>query len=274
MEDINTEHIEQIHINDQSLLNIIDNRVPEIVEELEEKISEDKDDYSKKMVRFKDAEWFNHFFEITIGGAGGIGSHLSMLLSRLGHKLTVYDFDTVSVENLGGQAYREHQIGNLKVDCLNQLCQEFCGNNEFTFRHIDSAFNEESEFELICFSCFDNMEARKIMFEKWAEEAVLEENINTPCVFIDGRLLYGNLQIYVVTKDNIQQYRDCLFDSSEVPTEQCTLKVTTHYAYIIAGWMTSSFTNYLSNFLLKSNDLPIPFLTRMELQSNYHELQY
>ena len=51
--------------------------------------------------RFTDLEWYGNTKTLLIGGAGGIGSWLSFFLGRIGHKLYIFDFDTVEPSNLG-----------------------------------------------------------------------------------------------------------------------------------------------------------------------------
>ena len=48
--------------------------------------------------RFKDAPWFpKEETNVIVGGAGGIGSWLTLMLSRAGFFPIVYDFDRLAV---------------------------------------------------------------------------------------------------------------------------------------------------------------------------------
>lgn len=61
--------------------------------------------------RFKDAPWFpKEETNVVIGGAGGIGSWLSLLISRAGFFPIVYDFDILEEHNLAGQLYTSHSL--------------------------------------------------------------------------------------------------------------------------------------------------------------------
>jgi molybdopterin/thiamine biosynthesis adenylyltransferase len=223
----------------------------------------------RKRTRFKDAPWFGHKYDITVGGVGGIGSWLSLPLARMGHTLHVWDFDTIEEENIAGQLYSILDVGQNKTDAISEIVKNFA--DEDLVVSNPEKFTDASFIHSVCFSCFDNMKARKDMFESWVEEAEANDG-STPCVFIDGRLLYGNIQVYVVTKDNIAQYRESLFDDSEVAAESCTLKVTTQYAMIIAGLMASLFTNYLTNYITNDDMCPVPFAYKMEMTSLYKEV--
>ena len=58
--------------------------------------------------RFKDAPWFpKEETNVIVGGAGGIGSWLTLLLSRAGFYPVVYDFDVLEGHNLAGQLYTQ-----------------------------------------------------------------------------------------------------------------------------------------------------------------------
>jgi hypothetical protein len=93
------------------------------------------------------------------------------------------------------------------------------------------------------FSAFDNMEARKVMFANWKREALAFEE----SIFIDGRLLAEQLQVFFVTLDKADFYEDVyLFEDSEVEDASCSYKQTTHFAATIAAKMVQGFTNWLA----------------------------
>ena len=116
--------------------------------------------------RFSDAPWMKNIQEqiVVIGGTGGIGSWLTLLLSRMGPEIVVYDFDKIEEHNIGGQWFKKGDIGSTKVNALR--------NNIRDFSNIDiSAMNEKATDETLvsayCFSAFDNMKARKDLFNAW-----------------------------------------------------------------------------------------------------------
>lgn len=189
--------------------------------------------------RFKDAPWFSPEgqIEVIIGGAGGIGSWLALFLSRQRVSISIFDMDTIESVNLAGQFYCAENIGATKVEALSEWCSVFSDwpldtNLEYT---------KDSPTHKYVFSCFDNMSARKLMFEKWAEKATDDS------VFIDGRLLAEEGSIYCVTKAKIEEYRKTLFDDAEVLLVSCSYKATSHCSALIASLMTSCFNNYITN---------------------------
>ena len=84
--------------------------------------------------RFKDAPWFpKEDTFVLVGGAGGIGSWTSLLLSRAGFKPIVYDFDTLEEGNLAGQLYPKSLINKPKVDALQSIIRDFSDDEILVF---------------------------------------------------------------------------------------------------------------------------------------------
>lgn len=134
--------------------------------------------------RFKGAAWFpQHDEMVVIGGAGGIGSWLTFFLSRAGFKPLVYDDDSVEEHNLGGQLFRQKDIGSLKVTAVYNIINEFVGE-QINIQSI--RVDVDSPTHLFMFSAFDNMEARKAMFKVWKKSI---EGASVTPIFIDGRLV-------------------------------------------------------------------------------------
>jgi hypothetical protein len=211
--------------------------------------------------RFKDAPWYTQddSVEVIIGGAGGIGSWLSFLIARAGFLVTLYDFDTVEVHNMGGQLFSKEHIGLAKVDAVKQTIKSF---SDVDIYALNEKYTFDSMGHVYMFSAFDNMQARKDMFNRWKE--VVKDTTTygayTP-VFIDGRLLMEQLQIFCVTKENMFLYEEeHLFDDSEVDDQMCTMKQTSHSAAMIASLMVGFFTNHITNVNQGSKVRDVPFL--------------
>lgn len=217
---------------------------------MEDKITE------LKFNRFKDAEWFDTDKKIVlIGGAGGIGSWLSLLLTRAGFMPYVYDFDTVEEHNLGGQLFSTNYIGEPKVNALNGIILDLTGERIEIFNQKVDLETPSNNF---VFSGFDNMQARKDLFENWVESNINNEN---RALFMDGRLTMEQMQIFCVrnNQEDIENYRKNLFDDSEVPDAPCTARQTSHAAAMIASHMVSFFVNHLTNIKFNTQKRSVPF---------------
>lgn len=205
-----------------------------------------------RSARFNLADWYSPNLKIVIGGVGGIGSYLSFFLSRQEAELFVYDFDTIEEHNLGGQLYRTNDIGSKKTDAMAKICTEFSNKSIIDL----GKFKEGSSVLPITFSAFDNMEARKLMFNEW-------KKLENREIFIDGRMNAEQGQVFTVLKGMEKKYESTLFDDSELEDLPCNYKATSHCGAIIAGLMTSALNNYISNTK-----------TGMNLRDNPFELHY
>lgn len=217
-------------------------------------------------LRFKDAQWSNPNFKVTVGGAGSIGSWLLLFLSRIGYPIYLYEMDTVEVSNMGGQLYGKNDIGSTKQESIRNHLYNFAMYDE-----IESMGKYESESFVtpIVFTCFDNMKSRKEMFEKW-KKTIKEDEL---CLFVDGRLTAESFQMYIVTPERIKGYEKTLFEDKEIPDLPCSYKSTSHIAAMLASQMTTAMTNAVTNFLF-GNIRDIPFETKYEASLFMYEQEF
>ena len=188
--------------------------------------------------RVKEAPWFNPDNQVTIGGLGSIGSWLTFMLGRIINTIYVYDFDIIEEHNMTGQLYGQSHIGQAKADASIILAQEY---NPDTTIFSRGKFEEGSPVTPICFACFDNMLARKHMFESWKNRQDRE-------LFVDGRLTAEELWVYNVIPGREDKYeKDYMPTDDQVEELPCSFKSTTHISSMIASLMTVSYTNYISN---------------------------
>jgi len=204
--------------------------------------------------RFKDAPWFPKEKETClIGGCGGIGSWLTFFLAKSGFSPILFDDDVIEEHNIGGQLFREQDIGKKKIVAMTAITRDYCGTE------IDAYDQRVTEFSMshhFSFSAFDNMKARKDLFECWKRSI---SNSAVLPLFIDGRLELEQLQIFCVTPDRIEEYEKYLFDDSVVEDGPCTLKQTANSAAMIATLMSSFFNNHMANIKEREVYRTVPF---------------
>jgi hypothetical protein len=221
--------------------------------------------------RFKDAPWFSkEEVYCLIGGAGGISSWLTLFLARANFTPIVYDFDRLEEHNLGGQFFPSSGIGKPKVEILQEVVKQFAYKSITIF---NQRFDSKSLAHNIMFSGFDNMQARKEMFELWVDYVThVIPNDSNEAIYIDGRLLAEQMQILCIRGNDteaIEKYRaKYLFDDNEVADGPCSFRQTSHAAAIIAGLMTGFFTNHMSNVAEKNTSRQVPFYTEYYIPLN------
>jgi len=204
--------------------------------------------------RFKDAPWYPLALSTTIllGGAGGIGSWVAFLLARAGFRVMVYDHDTVEEINIGGQFYSVQDTGKTKVEALRNNILNLTGD---IITIANEKVDEKTVTHDFVITAFDNMKARKDMFEKWAA------NAGYGGIFIDGRLNAEQMWIYCVRNNSLDKksYAGLLFDDSEIEEAPCTMKQTTHSAVMIASHIVAFLTNHITNITNGDMDRTVPF---------------
>lgn len=224
---------------------------------------------AEKYSRFKEAPWFSlEPLDIIIGGQGGIGSWLAVLLSRQGHNLYTFDADTVENLNLGNQLFKHSSVGSLKTQAVADVIKELSGQDNIEQYGL---YESDSLVGPIMMSAFDNMSARKIMFENWSKYAL--ENPDEDCIFIDGRLSKELMQVFAVLPKDIEKYKEFLFDDSEIEELPCGYKQTSHSAAIIAGMMTGILSNFRCN-ILNTEPRLVPFFTEFNVPTMYLTHEY
>lgn len=199
---------------------------------------------------FKSAPWFEKSQEesIVICGMGGIGSNALYNLVRtipLAYYI-IADGDNVEQHNIGTQFFNKGSIGKKKVEAI----RAFMVNN-FGSLNISTIPNFIKEDTIIPYniiiSAFDNMKARKMLYNIWKNNPDRE-------ILIDGRLRANVYEIYTVTPGMEEEYEKTLFDDSEVDDGPCTFKQTAYFGMLIGARITQIVVNYLSN---KYSDEPI-----------------
>lgn len=208
-------------------------------------------------IRFSDASWFKAGPQVlVVGGAGTISSWLCMSLARIGHEVHVVDFDIAEIHNLAGQMYGNEHVGMKKVDALNDIVTKLSANS--LIPHDDKISEDCGYASPIMFSGFDNMKARKAMYEIWKSQEDRQ-------ILIEGRLTAECGQVYIIQKGQEELYEKYLFDDDEVEELPCSFKSTTHCGMFIASLMTGVFNNFISNEFKGVDIREVPFRMEFDL---------
>lgn len=202
--------------------------------------------------RVKGANWFPLLYkkDVMVLGQGGIGSWTTLLLSRIGCTLHVFDMDTFEDHNMTGQLVPYDSIGLNKALAMKKVVNNF--SPSCSIMHYPERYTQDSFSNSIMICGFDNMKARRVAFDNWKNILYgLSEKDRANCFFQDGRLLAEQLQIFNISGndyDKIDKYEnEYLFKDEEVEEAECTFKQTSHCAAMIASHMVGFLTNWVSN---------------------------
>lgn len=218
---------------------------------------------------FKDAVWFAPETEVLLLGLGSIGSWVGLNLARQGYTIYAYDDDIYEPHNMGSQLVNNKNIGVRKDETFKEFAFDYGNNKEIELLGI---YNEESLTGNIVICGFDNMEARKIAFNKWKTHQLSknkEYRLSNPDevnLFIDGRLTIETGIIFALNSMlDITNYEKTLYDDSEIVPEPCSYRQSTHSAMIMGGYITGLLLNQIANKKLKIAIRDVPFSTQFEL---------
>jgi len=190
-------------------------------------------------------------------GVGAIGRQLALQLAALGMpRLTLFDDDTVQVENLAAQGYWPEDLNIPKVSATAALCQRIHPAIHLTA--IAERFKRSTARRLACeaplvvFACVDSIATRKLLWESLRYQAAL---------FLDGRMSAEVIRVLASDSPATDtSYAATLFDAREAYTGSCTARATIYTAAIAAGLMVSQLTRWLRRLPVET-DLTLNLLS-------------
>lgn len=233
---------------------------------------------SETTSRFSSAMWFDSVQSkvITLAGLGGIGSYVAFLLSRLSvNHVALYDDDVVEMGNLSGQLYGFNDVGREKVSAIGNMMAGY--SNFYNYSCFTERFTETSSPTDIMICGFDNMEARRVFYNRWKQWVNGKvEGAKKDCLFIDGRLAAESFQVFCIRGDDqysMSRYeKDFLFTDEEAEQTICSYKQTTFMANMIASVMVNLFVNFCANECDPLIPRDLPFFTEYTAETMYFKV--
>lgn len=128
---------------------------------------------------------------VGVAGLGGLGSHIAVLLARLGvGRLVLADFDTVDVTNLHRQNYTMQDLGRAKADALHtqlMAINPYLDYRAYTIRVThENAAALFADCDVVC-EAFDRADQKAMLIE-----ALLAGLPDTVVVSGSGMAGYGS----------------------------------------------------------------------------------
>lgn len=165
--------------------------------------------------------------KIVIVGAGAIGSFTTLTLAKMGfNNIHVWDFDTVSTENMNCQFFPIESIGMPKTLALKQMVVMFTGT-EINIRNGGKVNDCVLLRGDILISAVDCMDVRKTILDQCG------------CThLVDARMGAEYIMMYSVNMLDLKEvanYKKSLYTNDDSEQERCTAKSTMYTVNLIAG---------------------------------------
>ena len=231
--------------------------------------------------RFSGAIWYEEIQKqvVTLAGVGGVGSYVGFLLGRLKpQRLIIYDPDRVETVNMSGQLYGQTDVGKYKSVALSIMIRNYANYNNIVA--LNDRFDANSEATDIMICGFDNMEARKVFYERWKQRVLsypTGSNDRKKCLFIDGRLAAEEFQVLSIQGNDdraMKEYEDkWLFSDVEAEETICSYKQTTFMANMIASVMVNIFVNFVANQCNPIIDRDVPFFISYDASTMFTKVE-
>jgi sulfur carrier protein ThiS adenylyltransferase len=175
-------------------------------------------------------------------GVGSIGRQVALQLAATGvPSMTLYDPDTVAVENLAVQGFWETDLGDPKVHAVANVCHQQYPQMELHARaerfRKSSVREWPTDREHVVFCCVDSIATRKLVWESVRARASF---------FADGRMTAEVVRVLASESpltDTV--YPATLFAAGEALVGSCTAKSTMYAASVAAGLMVGQFARWL-----------------------------
>ncbi len=165
---------------------------------------------------------------VTIIGCGAVGSFTALSLCKMGvQRLTLIDPDTVSIENLPNQFYREESLGKKKVAACAEMLGQF--DSETQINTLARPFIKQKLESDVVISSVDSMDVRKRIWNSVVSQRKVK-------LLIDPRMAAQVIQVYTANPgdpSSLKAYETTLV--SEVLEERCTARSIIYSVLPLAG---------------------------------------
>lgn len=175
-------------------------------------------------------------------GVGAIGRQVALQLAAIGvPRLTLFDHDSVQIDNLAPQGYLAEDLTCCKVEATARHCLRI--NPDIQVFPIAERFKRSTarklptDRQMVVFLCVDSIQGRHLIWEAVRPTASL---------VVDGRMSAEVVRVLAMSSpaDDIY-YATTLFQQEEAYQGSCTAKATIYTANIAAGFMVGQFTRWL-----------------------------
>jgi len=196
--------------------------------------------------------------QVTIIGCGAVGSFLGLQLAKMGlTRITVYDHDEVSIENMSNQFFRFSDIDVNKAVALADVIEDF---TQMAIVALPFKFEPKDAPNLkgIVVVAVDSMAARTMIYESIKASGFAVDFIIDPRMSAE---FYTQYTINPFSEKDQATYARVLQSDDESVAERCTAKSTVYTASLAAGLVTKT----IKNIMLEQ---PYPRVTNWDIAAS------
>ncbi len=176
--------------------------------------------------------------KVTVIGAGAVGSFTAMALAKMGvGTLDIYDFDTVSPENLSAQWFRVGDLGQYKV---NALADQLAAFGVVVTPHPERFVAQPLDGVVVC--AVDSMDARLALWSHVRKCRRVD-------LYLDARMgaeVGKVLAVRPLDPEDCRLYQAELYPSTEAYRAPCTARSTIYCAAGLASFLAATVGNHLA----------------------------
>ena len=197
--------------------------------------------------------------EVTLIGAGGIGSSTALCLAKMGiPRMVVYDHDTIEEHNLPNQMYPENwfdgysgndAVGTSKVEVLKSVLDQFVMRDrdgvtgEIKYGIMRQERYERQLLSGIVISGVDSMSVRQNIWRN------VQRDANSVDLYIEARMGAEVAVVYTLFPKNREQgewYKsNFLYDDMDAIEAPCTARAIFYCGFMIASLISSQVKKFL-----------------------------
>ena len=171
-------------------------------------------------------------------GCGAIGSSAATQIARMGAgMITLYDMDTVAMENIGVSQYTFKDLDKPKAEALrviishiNPVCVVDTYNSRFDVR----SYVPDPILNNIIVLGFDNMACRL------EAVTIVTNSSRKPFALIDGRMGAEHYQQYTFLKPTLKAYLKTWYSDDEGDPEPCNAKATSYCSNMSGSFISNA----------------------------------
>lgn len=178
--------------------------------------------------------------EVTLIGAGGIGSSTALCLAKMGlPRMTVYDHDTIEEHNLPNQIYWSGSEGQMKVHTLKEMLFDFsrCETDSYSLKY------ESQPLSGIVISGVDSMSVRQNIWRN------VQRDVNSVDLYIEARMGAEVAVVYTLFPKNRKQgewYKtNFLYDDMDAIEAPCTARAIFYCGFMVASLIGSQVKKFI-----------------------------